>query len=94
MRFFSPTRIWNMVPWNQKPVRYQWAMLAPCLKLEMSTGPEEFLMEPCPVTVQHLDNLLELIIGSALLSGSKLGIIPHPVVRLIADLPNLRRQHQ
>ena len=28
---FSHTRIWSTVSWNQKPVRYQWAMVTPLL---------------------------------------------------------------
>ena len=27
--FFSTTRIWTMVSWNQKPVSYQWTTLTP-----------------------------------------------------------------
>ena len=34
-KFFSPTWIWAVVPWNQKPVCYQWATLTPAFVFVM-----------------------------------------------------------
>ena len=31
--FFSPIRIWTMVPWNRKQMCNQWTMLAPFLRI-------------------------------------------------------------
>jgi hypothetical protein len=46
-------------------------------------------MEPVERKDEHLDNLLELIVGCPLLGRSKLGIVSHPVVGLRGDLSNL-----